>query len=144
MQKFKALLKQHKLKATPQRIAVHNAMLQLIHASAEQVASFLEEESELKVSVSSVYKILYQMASLGIYGRRLSVSNVMYFDVNPENHLHLYDPQNNVFKDVQDPDLLTEIEERIKKHRYRGFRVSSVEVNVICHPPKKRKKQSKI
>lgn len=142
MQKFKALLKQHKLKATPQRLAVHNVMLQLIHASAEQVADVLKEESESKVSVSSVYNILSQMASLGIYGRRLSVNNVMYFDVNPENHLHLYDPQNNIFKDVQDPDLLMEIEERIKRHRYRGFRVSSVEVNVICHPPKKRKKQS--
>ncbi|MBP5538110.1 MAG: transcriptional repressor [Bacteroidales bacterium] len=142
MQKFKALLKQHKLKATPQRLAVHNVMLQLIHASAEQVADVLKEASESKVSVSSVYNILSQMASLGIYGRRLSVNNVMYFDVNPENHLHLYDPQNNIFKDVQDPDLLMEIEERIKRHRYRGFRVSSVEVNVICHPPKKRKKQS--
>ena len=142
MQKFKALIKQHKLKATPQRLAVHNDMLQLIHASAEQVADVLKEASESKVSVSSVYNILSQMASLGIYGRRLSVNNVMYFDVNPENHLHLYDPQNNIFKDVQDPDLLMEIEERIKRHRYRGFRVSSVEVNVICHPPKKRKKQS--
>ena len=142
MQKFKALLKQHKLKATPQRLAVHNVMLQLIHASAEQVADVLKEASESKVSVSSVYNILSQMASLGIYGRRLSVNNVMYFDVNPENHLHLYDPQNNIFKDVQDTDLLMEIEERIKRHRYRGFRVSSVEVNVICHPPKKRKKQS--
>ena len=142
MQKFKALLKQHKLKATPQRLAVHNVMLQLIHASAEQVADVLKEASESKVSVSSVYNILSQMASRGIYGRRLSVDNVMYFDVNPENHLHLYDPQNNIFKDVQDPDLLMEIEERIKRHRYRGFRVSSVEVNVICHPPKKRKKQS--
>ena len=142
MQKFKALLKQHKLKATPQRLAVHNVMLQLIHASAEQVADVLKEASESKVSVSSVYNILSQMASLGIYGRRLSVNNVMFFDVNPESHLHLYDPQNNVFKDVQDPDLLMEIEERIKRHRYRGFRVSSVEVNIICHPPKKRKKQS--
>ncbi|MBO7117951.1 MAG: transcriptional repressor [Bacteroidales bacterium] len=142
MQKFKALLKQHKLKATPQRLAVHNVMLQLIHASAEQVADVLKEASESKVSVSSVYNILSHMASLGIYGRRLSVNNVMYFDVNPENHLHLYDPQNNIFKDVQDPDLLMEIEEKIKRHRYRGFRVSSVEVNVICHPPKKRKKQS--
>ena len=144
MQKFKALLKQHNLKATPQRLAVHKAMLQLIHASAEQVASVLEEESELKVSVSSVYNILSQMATLGIYGRRLSVSNTMIFDVNPESHLHLYDPQNNIFKDIQDPDLMMEIEERIKKHRYRGFRVSSVEVDIICHPPKKRKKQSRI
>ena len=143
MQNFKAQLKQHNLKATPQRLAVHKVMLELIHASAEQVAAVLKEESELKVSASSVYNILSQMASLGIYGRRLTQSNVMYFDVNPANHLHLYDPQNNVFKDVQDPDLLRELEERIKKHRYRGFRVSSVEVNVICHPPKKRKKQSK-
>ena len=144
MQKFKALLKQHKLKATPQRLAVHNAMLTLIHASAEQVAALLKEEPTLKVSASSVYNILSQMASLGIYGRLLSADNVMYFDVNPGSHLHLYDPQNNIFKDIQDPDLMKELEERIKRHRYRGFRVSSVEVNVICHPPKKRKKPSKI
>lgn len=144
MQKYKALLKQHNLKATPQRIAVHQAMLQLIHASADQVAEFIGQESELKVSVSSVYNILSQMASLGIYGRRLSSGNTMFFDVNPASHLHLYDPQNNIFKDIQDPDLMMDIEERIKKHRYRGFRVSSVEVNVICHPPKKRKKQQKI
>ena len=142
MQNFKALLKQHKLKATPQRLAVHNAMLALIHASAEQVADTIKEESTLKVSVSSVYNILSQMASLGIYGRRLSTNNIMYFDVNPANHLHLYDPQNNIFKDIQDPELLRDLEERIKKHRYRGFRVSGVEVNIICHPPKKRKKQS--
>ena len=143
MQNFKDLLKQHKLKATPQRLAVHNVMLELIHASAEQVADVLKEESDLKVSVSSVYNILSQMASLGIYGRRLSVNNTMFFDVNPASHLHLYDPQNNIFKDIQDPDLMRELEERIKKHRYRGFRVSNVEVNVICHPPKKRKKQNK-
>ena len=143
MQEFKALLKQHKLKATPQRLAVHNAMLTLIHASAEQVATLLKEESSLKVSVSSVYNILSQLASLGIYGRLLSSCNVMFFDVNPESHLHLYDSQNNVYKDIQEPDLMRDIEERIKKHRYRGLRVSSVEVNVICHPPKKRKKQTR-
>ena len=143
MQNFKALLKQHRLKATPQRLAVHNVMLQLIHASADQVAAVLKEESELKVSVSSVYNILSQMASLGIYGRRMTTSNVMYFDVNSGSHLHLYDPEKSIFKDIQDPDLLADLEEKIKKHRYRGFRVSSVEVVVICHPPKKRKKQSK-
>ena len=143
MQKFKALLKQHKLKATPQRLAVHNVMLTLIHASAEQVATLLKEDPTLKVSASSVYNILTQMASLGIYGRLLSPDNVMFFDVHPDSHMHLYDPQNCVFKDIQDPDLMRDIEERIKRHRYRGYRVSSVEVNVICHPPKKRKKPSK-
>lgn len=143
MQNFKALLKQHKLKATPQRLAVHGAMLTLVHASAEQVAAMLEEESSLKVSVSSVYSILSQMASLGIYGRLLSTGNTLFFDVNPSSHLHLYDPQNSIYKDIQDPDLMKDLEERIKKHRYRGFKVSSVEVSVICHPPKKRKKQIK-
>ena len=137
MQKFKDLLKQHKLKATPQRLAVHGVMLELIHASAEQVADVLREGSSLKVSESSVYNILSQMASLGIYGRRLSINNTMFFDVNPASHLHLYDPQNNVFKDIQDPDLMRDLEEKIKRHRYRGFRVSCVDVNVICIPPLK-------
>ena len=143
MQKFKALLKQHRLKATPQRLAVHGAMLGLVHASAEQVAAALDQGQGPGVSVSSVYNILSQMASLGIYGRLLSADNVLYFDVNPDSHLHLYDPQDKVYRDIQEPGLLEDIEEKIKRHRYRGFKVSSVEVNVICYPSRKRKKQDK-
>ena len=37
MDRFKSVLKRYSLKATPQRLAVHEAMLSLGHASADQV-----------------------------------------------------------------------------------------------------------
>ena len=37
MEEFKALLKKHSLKATPQRLAVHEAMMSLGHACADMV-----------------------------------------------------------------------------------------------------------
>ena len=38
MEDFKHLLRRHSLKATPQRMAVHEAMMELGHASADMVS----------------------------------------------------------------------------------------------------------
>ena len=37
MEEFKLILKKHSLKATPQRLAVHDAMMTLGHACADMV-----------------------------------------------------------------------------------------------------------
>ena len=91
MDEFKDLLKKHSLKATPQRLAVHEAMSSLGHASADMVAEFITRKGETKVTVASVYNILTNLAMVGIYSYRLSANNKMYFDVNTFNHMHLYD-----------------------------------------------------
>ena len=141
-ERFRNLLKSHGLKVTPQRLAVHNAMLSLVHASAESVSQYIAATGERQISVSSVYNILNQMAELGIYRKRLSSDSTLYFDAVPANHIHLYNYVSNEFKDIQDPELLAQVEETIKRHRYRGLKVERVEVNVICHPSrKKRQKQ---
>lgn len=142
-ERFKALLKSHDLKVTPQRLAVHNAMLSLVHASPEAVADFIASNSSRRIAVSSVYNILNQMAALGIYRKRLSAGSTLYFDAVPVNHIHLYDYVNSEFRDIQDPDLLAAVEEKVKKHRYRGLKVDRVEVSIICHPSR-RKKQKQI
>ncbi len=142
-ERFRTLLKSHGLKVTPQRLAVHNAMLSLVHASAEAVSDFIASTGEKRIAVSTVYNILNHMASLGIYHRRLSADTTLYFDAVPINHIHLYNYVSNEFRDIQDPDLLASIEETIKRHRYRGLKVERVEVNVICHPSR-RKKQKQI
>lgn len=142
-ERFKALLKSHDLKVTPQRLAVHNAMLNLVHASPEAVSDFIAAGSSRRIAVSSVYNILNQMASLGIYRKRLSADSTLYFDAVPVNHIHLYDYANSEFKDILDPELLAAAEERVKKHRYRGYKVDRVEINIICHPSR-RKKQKQI
>ena len=77
LEEFKAILKKHSLKATPQRLAVHEAMMTLGHASADMVTDAIKEKESAKVTVASVYNILTHMAMLGIYHYRLSSNNKM-------------------------------------------------------------------
>lgn len=134
MDRFKSVLKRHSLKATPQRLAVHEAMLSLGHASADQVSEWISAKGSARVTVASVYNILTQMTLLGVYTHRFSANNKMYFDVNNFKHIHLYDSVNNEFRDVLDDELLEEVEARIKGRRFRGYKVDGVDLQIICHP----------
>ena len=134
MDRFKSVLKRHRLKATPQRLAVHEAMLDLGHASADQVGDWIAARSDTRVTPASVYNILTQMTLLGVYVHRFSANNKMYFDVNTFRHVHLYDTVNNDYKDIMDEELLEMVESRIRGKRYRGYKVDGVDIQIICHP----------
>ena len=138
MEEFKQLLKKHSLKATPQRLAVHEAMLSLGHASADMVTEAISQKGEAKVTVASVYNILTNMAMLGIYNFRHSANNKMYFDVNTFKHMHLYDQENHVFKDVIDDELIALIESHLGKKRFRGYKIESIDIQLVGRPTKKK------
>lgn len=138
MEGFRSLLKRHSLKATPQRLAVHEAMLSLGHACADQVCEWISAQGRTSFTTASVYNILSQMSGLGVYSHRLSANNKMYFDVNTFTHIHLYDSVNNEYKDILDEELVELIESKIKNKRYRGFKVDGIDLQVICHPTAKK------
>ena len=133
---FKKTLKAKGLKATPQRIAVHEAMMQLGHASADMVADLMSRQSDTNVTIASVYNILSTFADLKIYSRRLSSNNKMYFDVNTFKHIHLYDSVNSEYKDIIDETLIEAIESHFKKRRFRGYKLDSIDIQLVCHPTK--------
>ena len=89
IEQFKAILKKHSLKATAQRLAVHEAMMQL-------GTDAIRRNGKAKVTVASVYNILTQLALLGIYDYRMSANNKMYFDVNTFPHMHIYDRESHI------------------------------------------------
>ena len=138
IEEFKQILKKHSLKATPQRIAVHEAMISLGHASADMVTEAIEMKATTKVTVASVYNILTNLAMLGIYHYRMSANNKMYFDVNTFDHMHLYDKENHVFTDVLDEELLTLIQSHLARKRFKGYKVESIDVQIIGRPTRKR------
>ena len=139
MDQFKNVLKAHSLKATPQRLAVHEAMLKLGHASADMVAEEILKSSSTKVTVASVYNILTNMALLGIYHHRLSSNNKMYFDVNTFRHLHIYDCENHQYKDVVDNELMELVENHFVKRRFRGYSIEHIDIQLIGRPTKKKR-----
>lgn len=134
IEEFKKLLKKHSLKSTQQRLAVHNAMLKLGHASADMVTEEIRSQGTTNVTVASVYNILSQIALLGIYDHRMSANNKMYFDVNTFRHIHLYDYVNNTFKDVIDDDFTDNLDAYFAKKKFKGYRVECVDVQIVCRP----------
>lgn len=139
MDQFRNVLKTHSLKATPQRLAVHEAMLKLGHASADMVTDEIRKSSGTKVTVASVYNILTNMAELGIYHYRLSSNNKMYFDVNTFRHFHIYDCENHEFKDIVDNELAELIENHFSKRRFRGYSIENIDIQLIGRPTRKKK-----
>lgn len=139
MDRFRNVLKAHSLKATPQRLAVHEAMLRLGHASADMVTDEIRKSCDTKVTVASVYNILTNMAMLGIYHHRLSSNNKMYFDVNTFKHFHIYDCENHEFKDVVDNELVELIENYFSKRRFRGYSIEDIDIQLIGKPTRRKK-----
>ncbi len=131
---FKAILKEKQLKTTPQRLSVHEAMLNLGHASADMVADYISNKDGQTVTIASVYNILIALSDLGIYHRRYSANNKMYFDVNTFKHIHIYDTVNNSYCDLLDDELISMVESRLKQHKIKGYKVDTVDIQVICHP----------
>lgn len=138
LEEFKEILRKHSLKATPQRLAVHEAMMELGHASADMVTDAIKGKGTAKVTLASVYNILTQMAMLKVYSYRLSANNKMYFDVNTFKHMHLYDSENHMFKDVVDDDLVTLIESYLIRKRVKGYKIESIDIQLVARPTKKK------
>lgn len=138
IEEFKNILKKHSLKATPQRLAVHETMMELGHASADMVTEMIRSKGTAKVTLASVYNILTQMAMLKVYNYRLSANNKMYFDVNTFKHIHLYDHENHTFRDVIDDELISLIEAHLLKKKVRGYKIENVDIQLVARPTKKK------
>ena len=138
LEEFKQLLKKHSLKATPQRLVVHEAMMSLGHASADMITEAIAEKGTTKVTVASVYNILTNLAMLGIYDYRMSSNNKMYFDVNTFGHMHLYDRESHSFKDVIDEELLNMIQNYLSRKKFKGYKVESIDIQIVGRPTRKR------
>lgn len=140
IEEFRELLKKKGLKITPQRIAVHEAMLKLGHACADMVTEEITSTKKAKVTVASVYNILSQLSILGIYHHRLSENNKMYFDVNTFKHFHLYDTVSHVYSDVIDDELYSIIEGKLLARRFKGYKIDGIDVQILAHPSTRIKK----
>ena len=138
IEEYRNLLKKHSLKATPQRLAVHEAMIELGHASADMVTEKIKANGTAKVTLASVYNILTHMAMLKIYNYRLSANNKMYFDVNTFKHIHLYDQENHTFKDVVDDELVALLESYLCRKRVKGYKIEGIDIQLVARPTKKK------
>lgn len=142
LESFRKLLKSKEMKATPQRIAVHEAMIALGHASADMVAEHISSHSDTRITVASVYNVLEDLTKLGVYSLRLSSNNKRYYDITTTNHVHLYDSKGQEFKDVADEEIIEIVENHFRGRKFRGYKIDSIDIQLVAHPTRRSPKES--
>ena len=138
VEEFKTQLHRHGLKATRPRIAVHTVMMDLVHASPDQVVERFRAAG-VKVTVASVYNILSELSDNHIYARRLSAAGKMFFDAIPEPHVHLYDRENHTYRDVVDEELSAIVEEHLGRRKFKGYSIEDIDIQFVVRPTKRKK-----
>lgn len=126
----KEILQKNNLKATPQRVVIYEIMKQLGHASADMIYQQIEGRFQT-MTVATVYNVLESFVEAGLVKRRMSSNNKMYFDINTYNHCHLYNPITNTYVDYDDKELISLVEEHIRKKKITNFNLSYVDIQLI-------------
>lgn len=138
MESFLKALHSRGMRVTEQRCAVHSAMMELIHAGADEVYNHIVRQGSVRISRSTVFDILQDMTDKGIYARRYGPEGRMCFDVNAFRHLHLYDTRNCEFIDAEGEELLQSVENGLRRRRFKGYRIDDFDIQIICHPTRKK------
>lgn len=112
----KEIIRNHGLKATPNRIAVlEYLMSSKEHPSAEMVKDYLNSLGN-KFSLATVYNILDAFVENGVIIRvRDDENNMMRFDANTKFHIHVYNTKTNEIMDYFDEERCNSIEKHLKE-----------------------------
>jgi len=141
LDKFKITLKAKGLKSTPQRMAVHKAMLALEHACAEQVAAEIKLKGGTPITTSSVYNILSQLSSIGIYRQVSTPDSKMFFDIETLPHAHIFNKKTNELVNIPDEGIMQIVGEHFLKKRFRGLKVENIDITLNCRPSRGARKK---
>ena len=83
-------LKQKGLKITPQRVAIHEAIIKLKnHPTAENIFNYIKKNHP-NISIGTVYKVLDSFVEHNLLRKVKTEKDVMRYDAVLYHHHHLY------------------------------------------------------
>ena len=130
MERHRELLSKHKLKVTPQRLAVLGALENLNrHPTAEAVIEFVRQNHP-NIAIGTVYNTLETLTSKGIIGRVKTDKDIMRYDSIMEKHHHLYCIESNRIEDYYDDELNALIANHFAKKSIPNFTVDEVKLQI--------------
>lgn len=123
-------LKSKKLKVTPQRVAIFEAIYTLDnHPTAENIIQYIGKKYP-NIAVGTVYKVLDSFVENGLLNRVKTENDVMRYDPMVENHHHLYCSESDKIEDFEDPDLDQLIANHFKKKKIKNFNIKDIKLQI--------------
>lgn len=124
-------LKNSKLKVTPQRIAVLEALASLKdHPTADKIKEHVVKNNP-NIAVGTIYKTLETFVEKGLVHKVKTEQDVMRYDAIPDKHHHLYCEHTERIEDFFDDKLNAMLEEYFKKKKIPNFKVKDIKLQII-------------
>ncbi|MFY9141673.1 Fur family transcriptional regulator [Sulfuricurvum sp.] len=133
--KYEHLLKNHRLKVTPQRLAIIELMQQRGHISIDDLYDTIKNKFS-SISLATLYKNIHMMMDVSLIREVKIPGQKTKYEIEKESHAHVVCKSCGELKDLPfDPGVL--IQKSIEMSDYKADEVSVV-VSGIC--PECRKK----
>lgn len=122
------------LRITPQRKAVYEAMMELRHASIDEIIKKVQSKDG-EMTVSTIYRILNSFCTANL------ISNIFnpdagksYYDITVAEHHHVF--KGEQVMDYMDDELTAMIRKYLKNKNFASEDIEKVQVQIIINEPK--------
>ena len=121
-------IKEAGLKLTPQRREVYEAMMQLRHATVEDIIERVQSRNK-EVTVSTIYRILDSFCSANILSFIYHPdTGKCYYDITVAEHHHLF--EGTTIEDYADSELSRLIREYLERKNFAVEEIGKIQVQV--------------
>jgi len=130
LQQISEKFRQNKLKITPQRIAIYNALLERTdHPTAEVIYQEIQPQFP-GISLSTVYNTLEMLCEKGLIQKVKTGRDNMRYDAIEKPHHHLYSAQTDRMEDYFDEELDQWLKEYFSRKHIKGFKIQDIKLQI--------------
>lgn len=119
------------LKITPQRKAVYEAMMELRHATVEDIINHVQSKDG-GITVSTIYRILDSFCKANLLSLVFHPdTEKCYYDITVAEHHHVFEGKQ--ISDYMDSGLTELIRKYLKKHDFASVDIDKVQVQITIN-----------
>ncbi len=123
-------LKQNKLRVTPQRVAIFEAIYKLNnHPTAENIINNIKNNHPY-ISQGTVYKVLDSFVESNLLKKVKTENGVMRYDHVLSAHHHIYCQETDRIEDYVDDELDKIIHQYFKKKKINNFQIKDIKLQI--------------
>jgi Fur family transcriptional regulator, peroxide stress response regulator len=120
-----------KLKVTPQRVAILEAIVQLNnHPTAENIIEFIRKNHP-NIATATVYKVLDALVENRLIKKVKTEKDIMRYDAFMESHHHLYCSDSDRIEDYLDEELNEILEKHFERKGIQDFIIEDIKLQII-------------
>lgn len=124
-------LLEKRLKVTPQRIAIFEAIIKLNnHPTAENIIDYIRKNNP-NIATATVYKVLDALIESELIHKVKTDKDIMRYEAVIEKHHHLYSAASDRIEDYFDPELNELIGKYFQKKVIPNFEIEDIKLQVI-------------